>query len=97
MATDRDERPEFDGRNEKDRLREEAQIERQEAENEFSENENEQSPGNSIRNFGEVSGTTFGAESNPAKFSNIGQQDNKAGTENPISADDAEAKAAIAG
>lgn len=42
---------------------------------EFTKTENELSLGNSIRNFADVNGTTFGPESNPAKFSHIGGKD----------------------
>jgi hypothetical protein len=74
MANDRSERAAFNGRNEKEGMQEEFREERQGAEGEFSKTENELSLGNSVRNFGEVSGTTFGDKSNTAKFSNTGQK-----------------------
>ena len=66
---------EFNGKNEKEALDKQFHKEHADNPDAFSKTENELSTGNSIRNFGEVSGTTFGAESNPAKFSNIGADD----------------------
>lgn len=70
---DRNEDATFNGQPEHRELREEARQERSQHPEDFSQTENDLSTGNSIRNFGEVSGTTFGSESNPAKFGNMGQ------------------------
>jgi hypothetical protein len=63
---------EFNGRNEQEGIKEEMQKERAENPGEFSKTDNEMSMGDSERNYGQVSGTTFGDQSNTAKFSNIG-------------------------
>ena len=63
---------EFNGRDEQQGIKEAMQQERAENPGEYSKTENEMSLGDSERNFGEVSGTTFGDQSNTAKFSNIG-------------------------
>ena len=70
---DRNEDATFNGQPERRELREEAGQERSQRPEDFSQTENDRQTGNSIRNFGEVSGTTFGSESNPAKFGNMGQ------------------------
>jgi len=63
---------EFNGRDEQQGIKEAMQQERAENPGEYSKTENEMSLGDSERNFGELSGTTFGDQSNTAKFSNIG-------------------------
>ena len=63
---------EFNGRNEQEGIKEAMQQERAEDPGEFSKTGDERSEGDSERNFGQVSGTTFGDQSNTAKFSNIG-------------------------
>jgi len=69
--TNRNKGPEFNNVNERKGMNEEFQKE----ENAQSPStNNELSTGNSIRNYGEVNGTTFGAESNTAKFSTTGQK-----------------------
>jgi hypothetical protein len=64
--------PRFNNTNERKAMDEEFEKE-QNASNEEAKTNDEMSTGNSIRNFGEVSGTTFGSESNTSKFSNIGR------------------------
>lgn len=63
---------EFNGRNEEQGIKKAMEQERADNAGEFSKTNNELSIGDSERNFGEVSGTTFGDQSNTAKFSNIG-------------------------
>ena len=63
---------EFNGRNEQEGIKEEMQKERAENPGEFSKTDNEMSMGDSERNYGQVSGTTFCDQSNTARFSNIG-------------------------
>lgn len=65
--------PRFNHTNERKAMDEEFEKE-QNASNEETKTNDEMSTGNSIRNFGEVSGTTFGSESNTSKFSNIGRK-----------------------
>lgn len=77
--SDRNKGAEFNDRNEKQEMREQSQQERSQNPESYPKTENELSLGNSIRNFGDVNGTTFGSDSNPAKFSNVGQK-NKART-----------------
>ena len=73
METQNNNRPEFNGKDEQQGIQAAAQKERTSEEgNDVTNPENDLSLGNSIRNYGEVSGTTFGDQSNPAKFSNIG-------------------------
>jgi len=72
METQNNNRPEFNGKDEQQGIQEAAQKERADDNNAVTKTENDLSLGNSIRNYGEVSGTTFGDQSNPAKFSNIG-------------------------
>lgn len=64
--------PTFNGRDERQGIKEAAQEERASNTNDVANTENELSLGDSERNYGEVSGTTFGIQSNTAKFSNIG-------------------------
>jgi len=70
---------EFNGLDEQQGIKKAMQQERAENPGEYSTTENEMSMGDSTRNYGEVSGTTFGDQSNTAKFSNIGtkNQDRK--------------------
>ena len=70
---------EFNGLDEQQGIKKSMQQERAENPGEYSTTENEMSMGDSTRNYGEVSGTTFGDQSNTAKFSNIGtkNQDRK--------------------
>jgi len=63
---------EFNGRNEEQGIKKAMEQERADNAGELSKTDNELSMGDSERNFGEVSGTTFGDQSNTAKFSNIG-------------------------
>jgi hypothetical protein len=63
---------ELNGRNEQEGIKEEMQRERAENPGEYSKTDDEMSVGDSERNYGQVSGTTFGDQSNTAKFSNIG-------------------------
>jgi len=65
----------FNGKNEKTAMDREFHEEHDNHKDEFSKTENDLSLGNSIRNFADVNGTTFGPESNPAKFSHIGGKD----------------------
>lgn len=71
MESQNNNHPEFNGADEQQGIKEAAQKERTDN-NDVTKTENDLSLGNSIRNYGEVSGTTFGDQSNPAKFSNIG-------------------------
>src|SRR5436190_24281458 len=63
---------EFNGRDEQEGIKEEMQKERTENPGEFSKTDDDTSMGDSERNYGQVSGTTFGDQSNTARFSNIG-------------------------
>jgi hypothetical protein len=63
----------FNNVNERQGMDEEFEKEQNASKEETNTND-EMSSGNSIRNFGEVSGTTFGSKSNTAKFSNIGRK-----------------------
>jgi hypothetical protein len=63
---------EFNGRNEQEGIKDAMQQERAESPGEFSKTDDQMSTGDSERNYGQVSGTTFGDQSNTAKFSNIG-------------------------
>ncbi|MGN6398967.1 MAG: hypothetical protein ACTHMD_00830 [Flavisolibacter sp.] len=65
--------PRFNNTNERKAMDEEFEKE-QNASNEEAKTNDEMSTGNSIRNFGEVSGTTFGTETNTSKFSNTGRR-----------------------
>src|SRR6476620_1751234 len=78
METQYNKTPEFNGVDEQKAVKEAAQNERtSEQGNDVTNPENDLSLGNSIRNEGDVSGTTFGDQSNPAKFSNIGGANNQ--------------------
>ena len=73
METQNDKDPEFNRVDEQQSIKEAAQKERAtESGKDVTSTENDLSLGNSIRNYGEVSGTTFGDQSNTAKFSNMG-------------------------
>jgi len=63
----------FNNVNERKGMDEEFEKEQNASEDQAKTND-EMSTGNSIRNFGEVSGSTFGSESNTSKFSNIGRK-----------------------
>ncbi len=63
---------ELNGRNEPEGIKEEMLQEHAENLGEFNKTNNEMSVGDSERNYGQVSGTTFDDQSNTAKFSNIG-------------------------
>ena len=65
--------PRFNNTNERKAMDEEFEKE-QNASDKAAKTNDEMSTGNSIRNFGEVSGTTFGPESNTVKFSNTGRR-----------------------
>ena len=84
MINERNDNAEFNGRNERESMRQESHEERRSAEGEISKTENDLSLGNSVRNFGEVSGSSFGAESNSAKFSSLGQQEGATNESNPV-------------
>jgi hypothetical protein len=66
--------PQFNGVNEHDGLRETFENEHNNDPEAFAKTGDELSLGDSVRTYGEVSGTTFGMQSNTAKFSNIGQK-----------------------
>jgi hypothetical protein len=63
---------EFNGRNERQNMQQEHQQE--ESANNETRVGNDLSLGNSERNFGDVNGSTFGMDSNTAKFSNVGEK-----------------------
>lgn len=76
MATDNQNKVnDFNGKNERAAMDREFQEEHDNQKDEFSKTENDLSLGNSIRNVADVNGTTFGPDSNPAKFSHIGGKD----------------------
>lgn len=60
--------PEFNNSNEREDMQNES---RKEENNIDATKRDDMSLGDSIRNYADVSGTTFGMDSNPAKFSNI--------------------------
>src|SRR5579875_3094530 len=66
------ERNEFDGMNERDAMNSEYEKEKNTREDASPKASDELSTAGSMRNYGEVSGSTFGDESNTAKFSNMG-------------------------
>lgn len=74
MADNKNKEAEFNNTNEREGMQEAFQQEHQDHQDDITKTGNDLSMGDSIRDFGEVSGTTFGAESNPAKFSNMGQK-----------------------
>lgn len=79
METQNNKHPQFNGRDEEEGIKEAAQSERAtEAGKDVTSTENDLSLGNSIRNDGDVSGTTFGDQSNTAKFSSIGNNQGRA-------------------
>lgn len=69
---DKNEGASFNRQNEQEGMQDASRDERNTTGDEFSKTSSDLSEGDSARNFGEVSGTTFGMESNTAKFSNIG-------------------------
>lgn len=62
----------FNGKNEKAAMDQEYHEEHDGKQKAFTKTENKLSMGDSIRNFADVNGTTFGPESNPAKFGHMG-------------------------
>jgi hypothetical protein len=73
MVNSADEKdPRFNNRNQQEGIKEEAEKERAANPGAFSPTGDELSLDDSIRTQGQVSGSTFGMESNTAKFSNLG-------------------------
>ena len=64
----------FNGGNEREEMNERFHEEHDKNQDEITKTENELSLENSVRNFGDVNGSTFGADSNTAKFSNLGDK-----------------------
>lgn len=69
----RNEQPDFNGRDERKSMKEEFHKEQDNNSEEFTKKD-ELSLNNSIRNQGDVNGSTFGASGNTSQFSNIGQK-----------------------
>ena len=70
----KNEAPQFNGVNQHEGLREAFQKEHDADPEAYTKPTDELSLDDSTRTYGEVSGTTFGMQSNTAKFSNIGQK-----------------------
>ncbi len=77
----RNEQPDFNGSDERKSMKQEFQKEHDNNSNAFTKKD-DLSLNNSIRNQGDVNGSTFGASSNPTQFSNIGQKDQTSEEEN---------------
>jgi hypothetical protein len=73
ITNDNNKQPDFNGVNQQQGMQEEFQKERETNPDELSKID-DMSLDDSIRNYAEVSGSTFGMESSTAKFSNIGQK-----------------------
>jgi len=73
MANTNERDAEFNGRNEEKSMQQEFNKERSEEQNK----KDDLSLSDSIRNQADVNGTTFGADSNSAKFSNIGDKNQR--------------------
>ncbi|TKK68811.1 hypothetical protein FC093_08940 [Ilyomonas limi] len=83
METQNNNRPVFNGKDEQQGIKKAAQKEQTSDDENVTQTQSGSGLTDSIRNYGEVSGTTFGDQSNPVKFSNIGgnnrgQQDDSA-------------------
>lgn len=85
---DRNPNPEFNEQNEQAAMQNRARDEHHQNPEQFSKTKNDLSLGNSIRNEGDVNGSTFGADSNPARFSNLGQKNNVRKEEGPNDGED---------
>lgn len=78
---ERNEQPDFNGRDERKSMKEEYHNEHDNNSNEFTKKD-DLSLNNSIRNQGDVNGSTFGAASNTSQFSNIGKKNQSRKGEN---------------
>lgn len=67
--------PEFDGKDERSKLKQEFHKEHGRKQDEVSKTSDQLSMGDSIRSYGGASGDTFGSGSNVSRFSNIGEKD----------------------
>lgn len=84
MTNDKNkQQPDFGGQDQHKKMQEEFEKERSTDQNEFTKTGDDLSLGDSIRTEGEVSGSTFGDNSAPAKFSNIGQKNQTRKGEGP--------------